>query len=652
MAAALVCAPGSADAATRTAQWAEQAKDPAAVRSALRAHRTKLHADFERRLTLAGPRGRLRVMVTTARRTPALEAFVRDQTRWVRWYGDTPAFYASVTPAQLGRLVRSPSIRFVEADYKVAQFLSISARDVGIRGGDIAPATPPDGEATVSLAEPTATWNGTAPGFHEIFSNILLGTVGSRVCNAPSCDTFRLGVADRGRLSVTTTPGEWVDLEIIGPDGGSRYRFGDSEAPVVIEDAVPGTYTVRAWVNTIPGAGDGAYSATATLSEATPGAALWRLDRSAPGLGALASADPALTTDQATGKDVTVAVIDGGIDRTHPDFGGRIKRSVALGHIAGLPAEPGDTAPTSDVAGGHGTHVAGIVLGDGTMARRASGQSTNLRPPVGIPMGMAPQASLVAIKNGELIWAGASSFAMTWLAQNAQSLGVRVVNNSWGCLTGCAFDGRSATALQIKALYDKGVLVVFAAGNGGGDDSGTALSGNSQSPYALSVANYNATTHALSSDSSRGESSAPLPDPATWTPESEPVNGLRRPDVAAPGSNIWAARSLTGGAASLAPRVDTGDVPGAPANEGTSGYVSMSGTSMAAPHVAGAAAVLLSACPAATNLDLMRAVMASADADRVLATDASRVAQPYEVGYGGLDVPAALGWLRERTTAC
>ena len=77
--------------------------------------------------------------------------------------------------------------------------------------------------------------------------------------------------------------------------------------------------------------------------------------------------------------------------------------------------------------------------------------------------------------------------------------------------------------------------VVFAAGNDGGTEDGAAFSGNSQSPYVLSVANYDAATHVLNSTSSRGLSGEALPDPATWTPESEPVDGLRRPDIAAPG---------------------------------------------------------------------------------------------------------------------
>ncbi|MDQ3742426.1 MAG: PKD domain-containing protein, partial [Actinomycetota bacterium] len=72
----------------------------------------------------------------------------------------------------------------------------------------------------------------------------------------------------------------------------------------------------------------------------------------------------------------------------------------------------------------------------------------------------------------------------------------------------------------------------------------------------------------------------------------------------------------------------------------------MSGTSMATPHVVGASALMFSACPSAGPLDVMRAVMAGAVRDRVQKTGGGAVAEPFEVGYGGLDVRRSLDWLR------
>lgn len=466
--------------------------------------------------------------------------------------------------------------------------------------------------------------------------------------------TERSGAVERlvaaSATSVRWYPGLPAFLGLVTPDGLARLLA--SEDVVYVEPDHPLSYFLASSAVDV----DARAGATGT--------GVWAFD-AGNGLGALRSTDPALSAGAASGLGVAVAVVDGGIDRTHRDFGGfactpapampcesRVLEAVTVEQIAGRGVDPGGSLPSSDLAGGHGTHVAGIVLGNGSAAR-ASGNagSPNLSASAELPIGIAPQASLVSVKNGETIWAGLSSFGLTWVARNAARLGIRAVNNSWGCAGGCSFDGRSASALALRALYDAGVLVVFAAGNDGGDSGGGSLSGYAQSPYVLGVANYDDATHRLAGSSSRGSATAALPDPATWTPQSEPVNGLRRPDIAAPGTRIWAARSLTGGAASLAPRVDAGELTGGALSGGTGAYVQMTGTSMAAPHVAGAAALLFSACPRATVLDAMRALMASADGARVTTTAGNRLAQPFEVGYGGLDVRAAIDRLRA-TVAC
>jgi subtilisin family serine protease len=649
--------------------WRNAAAGSSALSRVLTAHAGKLGPEFRARLRYAHADGTLRVMVTTTTRSAAVQRFVKRSTTWSQWYGKLPGFYAAVTPAQLATLLASRAIRHVEADYRVDYSLSISARDVGARGRDEVAAGSATGDVTVSASSPTASWEGDAPATFVDAANILVDAAGlHRICVAPICDSKTLAVADRGDLVVDTTATEttWVDLEVIAPDGTVSFRFGDSTAPLRIKDANPGTYTVNVWVNTIAVLETGHYTATATLgpdSGAPP--AMWRLDRTAGALGALTSADPGLDANQATGRGVTVAVIDSGIDKTHPDFGGfacqpgpfapcesRIKKAITIDQLLDAGIDPGDGLPTTEAASGHGTHVAGIIAGNGYMARAALGQESLLRSHAGIPIGIAPQASLVSIKNGDTLWAGLGIFGLEWLAEHAQELGVRVASNSWGCVGGCAADPEGLVELAEKALYDAGVLVTFAAGNDGGGSDGAALSGQSQSPYVLSVANYDAANHVLNSSSSRGADTEPLPDPATWTPQSEPGAGYRRPDLAAPGTSVWSTRSLTGGAATIAPRVDTGDVPGAPVPEGTGGYIAATGTSMSTPHVAGAAALLFSACPNATVLDAMRALMASADPDRVLTSDGAGIAAPFEVGYGGLDVPGALAWLRTHTTAC
>ena len=388
-------------------------------------------------------------------------------------------------------------------------------------------------------------------------------------------------------------------------------------------------------------------------SNGTDGAGVWSYDAASD---ALRSDVAGLTVDQATGKGVTVAITDSGIDRTHRDFGGwdctpgpyqpcdsRIVRAVTTEHLFGGP-DAGDLLPTTEAASGHGTHVAGIVAGNGYMARDGAADGDTYGGD-GIPIGVAPQANLIMTKNGDTIWAGLSQFGLEWQLENAAAHNIRVSSNSWGCVGGCTWNSVSAMGGLLKDMYDAGIVVTFAAGNDGGGSNGAAFSGYAQSPYVLGVASYDDTNKRLASSSSRGSDNS-LPAPATWTPGSEPSDGERRPDVAAPGVGIWSARTLTGGAASLAPRQNTGDVTGG-AGCCIREYAVMDGTSMATPHVSGAAALAFSACPTAKPLDVMRAIMATAQHD-VLKSTGSATAEPFEVGYGGLEVRAAVDWLLAR----
>jgi len=667
--------PASADLTTPTTTaptgWLATATDPDGVAAAISAARPKLAKEFDARLRYVQSDGLLRVMVSTTARTPAIEAFIGRSVTDVKWYGTTPAFLATVTPDQLATLASSSDVRFVEPDYPISYSLATSAPDVRARAATTFTSVLPDGsqDGTVSLEAPSVSWSGDATSQGFTIANILVDAAGVRpVCAPSTCHTFRLHVTDPGDLQLAVEAGTTlVAVEVERPDGATSYETGRENPVIAVANAQPGTYVVRIWLNSLGAAPPFAATATLSAPDATGGQGLWSFDPSGAVRGVLRPAARLLSTGAATGEGVTAAIIDSGIDKTHPDFGGftctaapgapcesRIKEAVVLDHISGVGVDIGPDLPTTEAASGHGTHVAGTIAGNGYMARDAAATEGSLpgaTPGAGIPIGIAPQASLVSVKNGDTLWAGLSSFGLTWVAENAARLGIRAVNNSWGCSGGCAFDGRSAAALQLKALYDAGVLVAFAAGNDGGDASGTTLSGNAQSPYVVGVANYDASSHLLASSSSRGLGGTPLPSPATWTPESEPVDGYRRPDVGAPGQMIAATRSLTGGAATLAPRADTSVVTGGDGT-GTGGYARISGTSMATPHVVGAATALFSACPDARVLDVMRALMATADSARIKTTDGSRTAESFEVGYGGLDVLGALGWLRANVPAC
>jgi subtilisin family serine protease len=481
-------------------------------------------------------------------------------------------------------------------------------------------------------------------------------------------------------------------LRYVLPDGTLRVMVVTERRDQQVEDLVAGATTWVAWYGTSPRflarvtpaqlvtlldspvirfvepdyqlqpLMSGATLDTHVRSLTGDGTGVWTFDPGGGPFGALrADAGTGLSADAATGRGVTTAVIDSGIDHTHKDFSAwdcvpepyeacnsRVKHTVVLDHLAGEGFD-GDLqdAPTTELASGHGTHVAGIIAGNGFYTRDGDADPARYGAD-GYVFGVAPQSEIVSIKNGDTIWAGLSSFGLEWVLEHGHEHGIRAINNSWGCLTGCPFDPNSLVAQQTRDLYRAGYLVAFAGGNGGGGEDGAAFSGNAQSPYALGVANYDHRNHQLASSSSRGQKAGntTLDEPATWTPESEPPSGRRRPDVAAPGTGVWAARTLTGGAAAGAPRVNVNDALGG-GSGGFVPYTTMSGTSMATPHVVGAAALMYSVCPSATPLDVMRAVMAGAVRDRVLKTGStSAVAEPFEAGYGGLDVRRSLDWVR------
>lgn len=521
--AALTASPMASVQASQTAargSGVSQEDKATTLATSIARHPEKIPAEFQDRLKYALPDGTIQVMVALNKRDVRIERFVKANTTWLKWYGNSPRFLGRVTRTQMAALIEHDAVAFVEPDYPIENFMSTSSLDVNAR------------------------------------------------------------------------------------------------------------------------------------SLASKGTGIWSYDAAS---NSLTTEIPQITADMATGKGVTVSIVDSGIDKTHRDFGGfncdpgpyspcdsRIVRTVNVEHIADIPDE-GMSLPTTEAASGHGTHVAGTVAGNAFYTRDTKADPARYGAD-GHNFGVAPQASLISIKNGDTLWAGLSNFALQWTLEHAGQYGIKVSSNSWGCVGGCSFNGSSATAQLLRDLYGAGVVVVFAAGNDAGGPDGVSLSGNSQSPYVLGVAAYDDANAQLASFSSRGKKSdSTLYDPATWTPGNEPANGTRRPDIAAPGVGIWSAASLTGGAASLIPRVWLGDVD--QSGPGTVPYRTMSGTSMATPHVAGAIALLFSSCPGAQQLDVMRAVMAGANNQKIRTTGGGPLAEPYEVGYGGLDVRASLDWL-------
>ncbi|MGW5723152.1 S8 family serine peptidase [Amycolatopsis sp. NPDC003865] len=232
------------------------------------------------------------------------------------------------------------------------------------------------------------------------------------------------------------------------------------------------------------------------------------------------------------GTGTTVAVLDTGYDPTHPDLAGRVSEAVNF-----------TTSPDTTDHFGHGTHVASTIAGSGA----ASG---------GRLKGAAPGAKLLVGKVLDDDGFGYESWVLAGMEWAAHS-GAKAVNMSLG---GGPTDGTDALSVGLNALSEQtGTLFVVAAGNDG--EQGAYTVGSPGTAEAALTVGAVGRDESLASFSSRGPR---LGDNAV------------KPDITAPGVGIVAAR-----AAGTA----MGDVV-------DDHYTAASGTSMATPHVAGAAAIL------------------------------------------------------------
>ena len=279
---------------------------------------------------------------------------------------------------------------------------------------------------------------------------------------------------------------------------------------------------------------------------------------------------PAAWAAGLTGAGVTVAVVDTGVEAEHPDLVGR---EVAWRDF------------THERDGvdrfGHGTHVAATIAGHRTPYRGVAPDARLLDAKVCDGQGACPESAIIE--------------GMRWAAEQ----GARVVNISLGLVATDDVDPVEAAVEALSASH--GTLFVVSAGNAG-DDAGTVMSpGTADS--ALTVG-------AVERDDSVADFSSRGPRPA---------DGGVKPDITAPGVDVVAARA------------GTGQLLGAPVGEH---HMALSGTSMAAPHVAGAAALLAQRHPDWTGTRLKSALTASARPN-----PASSV---HEQGAGRLDVATAL----------
>ncbi|MFT6787497.1 MAG: serine protease [Pseudoalteromonas rhizosphaerae] len=270
------------------------------------------------------------------------------------------------------------------------------------------------------------------------------------------------------------------------------------------------------------------------------------------------------------GKDVVVGVIDTGVDHSHSDLTANMW--INPNEIAGDGIDNDDNGYIDDVHGinaitnvgdpmddqGHGTHVSGTI--------GAAGNNNN-----GV-VGVNHEAAIVGCKFLDASGSGSTSDAIKCIdymvsLKNA-GVNVRVLNNSWG---GGGFSQALADAITASEQAD--ILFVAAAGNDAVD--------NDQNPHYPSNYEHESVLSVASTDRNDNMS-----DFSQW--------GLTSVDLGAPGSAILST------------------VPG-------NGYATYSGTSMATPHVAGVAALVLSLNPDLSTSELKQLLMDSGDDNAQLA---------------------------------
>ena len=248
-------------------------------------------------------------------------------------------------------------------------------------------------------------------------------------------------------------------------------------------------------------------------------------------------------SNQIRGKGICVAVLDTGAE-AHPDLGNRVK---AFRDFVNRRVGMYDDS-------GHGTHVAGIIAGNG----RLSGGRYEV---------MAPEAELVMVKvlnqkgegSLEQIEAG-----IQWVQKNRKQYRIQIVNLSVGAKAD--LDSKKAKELicAVEQLWDAGMIVVVSAGNYGPGEGSIAIPGTSRKVITVGAVSDRNTQNNCSGNGPTDQC-------------------VVKPDVVAPGYGIL----------SLNRRYQDGNVP----------YVRKSGSSMATPVVAGAMSLLLEKYPDMSNVE-------------------------------------------------
>ena len=308
-----------------------------------------------------------------------------------------------------------------------------------------------------------------------------------------------------------------------------------------------------------------------------------------------------------TGKDIVVAVLDTGVDDNHDDLKGKFVAGYDCSGNYGVA-----WATNPDDKNGHGTHCAGVIMGTGDPDDELADREH---------VGIAPDAKLVDVKVLTDIGGNLGDhliMGMEWCIENREQFDIKVLSISVGNKVG-GDDGTNANARTADAAVDAGLVVVAAAGNEGPYNDGFSSVAASDKAITVGAVDDGGTVSrdddVIAEYSNRG--------PRRSDNDDDVLEELK-PDVVAPGTDIMACM--------YSPR-PVGFV---------TGYQQMTGTSMACPHVAGIAALMLEAKPEINASQIKQILRMTADG-KGTAYDTS-IDEKYskEYGFGEVDVYEAL----------
>src|SRR6266516_3742844 len=287
-----------------------------------------------------------------------------------------------------------------------------------------------------------------------------------------------------------------------------------------------------------------------------------------------------ITTTNTTSTDGTgigIAMVDSGIDPGHKAFLGTNEQNRIV-YSRDFTGENRTDDPF-----GHGTHVAAIAAGNGRIAEAKY-------------IGIAPNANIINLRvlNSQGLGTVSRTLsALDWLLANHATYNIRVVNMSLGTPAIDSYTN-DPVCRAVRRLVDAGVIVVAAAGNNGKNSAGQKVYGQihcpGNEPAAITVGASNTfgtngrNDDGVASFSSRG------PTRSGWTDAAgvKHYDNLIKPELVAPGNRIIEAESDHNLLVTQHPELDAGVSAGENRRE-----MFLSGSSMASPGVAGAAALLL-----------------------------------------------------------